>query len=164
MNSKRPSRLLHDKELSKMTWSRPFFTIGGLHRHHRCPVLALLLCLFALVVESFIVPTFTKAAATRRPRAVGATPILQVIGESPVQARDPQFSSSTNTIPTGNPPSTPPAAQPPAVAPVKSQEALLPASFFQSLPWSRSFNGDGPEALLYMSFLEAQMRQLEAHG
>ena len=81
-----------------------------------------------------------------------------------VQAREPQVSSSSSTTPTSNPPSTPPAAQPPVVAPVIPQEALLPASSFQSLPWSRSINGDGPETLLYMPFLEAQMRHLEAHG
>lgn len=81
-----------------------------------------------------------------------------------VQAREPIVSSSTSTTPTSNPPSSPPAAQPPVVAPVIPQAALLPASFFQSLPWSRSINGDGPETLLYMPFLEAQMRHLEAHG
>lgn len=83
-----------------------------------------------------------------------------------VQAREPKVSTSTSTstTPTSNPPNTPSAAQPPVVAPVVPQEALLPASFFQSLPWSRSINGDGAETLLYMPFLEAQMRHLEVHG
>lgn len=42
------------------------------------------------------------------------------------------------------------------------EEALLPPSFFETLPWSRSITGEGKEALLYMPFVEEQLKHLEA--
>ena len=47
------------------------------------------------------------------------------------------------------------------VAPPKD---LLPESMFTSLPWTQSITGEGAETLLYMPFVEAQMRHLEVHG
>lgn len=40
------------------------------------------------------------------------------------------------------------------------EDELLPASFFATLPWSRSITGEGKEALLYMPFVEEQLKHL----
>lgn len=75
--------LPHTRQASKMAWTKPSTT---LLRHHRCPVLALLLCLYALVVESFMVPTHTKATTTtRRPRVAGAVSNSRLIRGSTVR-------------------------------------------------------------------------------
>jgi hypothetical protein len=39
--------------------------------------------------------------------------------------------------------------------------SLLPASYFESLPWARSITGEGKESLMYMPFVEEQLRHLE---
>lgn len=86
------ARLPTRQALSKMAWTKPS-TSGGLLRHHRCPVLALLLCLYALVVESFMVPTHTKATTTRRPRVAGAAPNSRLIRGSTVRRFSECYSS-----------------------------------------------------------------------
>jgi hypothetical protein len=41
------------------------------------------------------------------------------------------------------------------------EDSLLPESFFQTLPWSRSITGEAKDALLYMPFVEEQLRHLQ---
>ena len=43
----------------------------------------------------------------------------------------------------------------------EEDSGLLPESLFQTLPWSRSITGEAKDALLYMPFVEEQLRHLQ---
>lgn len=80
-----------------------------------------------------------------------------------VQERQSTSTSSSRANPQSQPQPQPSAQQ--ALEECKvvlegEEDQLLPASFFESLPWSRSITGEGKESLLYMPFVEEQLRHL----